>query len=203
MGCSADFRALKRRLSVLRARFLPRKFSQMGAYSAKQLDRARAYCLLAHAEIEHYLEKRAREIVVSAMRKWRESRYVSHTLVHLACNINGNRVGLPTKLGCPESVTSILQEAVNQYFHSLDTNHGIRIENILRILLPIGVRESDLDPVWLSTIDAFGGRRGRAAHSSAVTYTIDPQDELNTVKSIMDGLRELDQLLNRMLRQLG
>ena len=44
-------------------------------------------------------------------------------------------------------------------------NHGVRERNLMRILLPIGVRESDLDPVWVGEMETFGIGRGVIAMS--------------------------------------
>ena len=89
-----------------------------------------------------------------------------------------------------------------QYKHSVTNNHGIRISNILRILLPVGVQETEIDAVWLSTTDGFGAKRGATAHSASITYTIDPQDDFKTVDQIMSGVRDLDLLLNQIKKTI-
>jgi hypothetical protein len=72
----------------------------------------------------------------------------------------------------------------------------------LQILLPIGILESEIDTVWLSTTDGFGAKRGAAAHSTAISYQVDPKDDFQTIKQIMEGVREIDTLLNAIRRKL-
>ena len=51
--------------------------------------------------------------------------------------------------------------------HVTRENHGIKEKNILGLLLPVGVLETDLDPVWMGTMSSFGASRGVVAHTSA------------------------------------
>src|ERR1019366_1597466 len=54
------------------------------------------------------------------------------------------------------------------------------------VLLPIGLDPGDIDPIWISTLDAFGTNRGEVVHTSIKTQQqIDPQNELNTMKDIL------------------
>lgn len=61
MAPSKRFIELKGRLVELRQNLLPVKFSATGDYTDIQMDHARGYRLLAHAEIESYLEDVSRE----------------------------------------------------------------------------------------------------------------------------------------------
>ena len=56
MAYSVRFKTLEARVIVLRKQFLPARFSPSGAYSPAEFDNARAYRMLVHAELEHYLE---------------------------------------------------------------------------------------------------------------------------------------------------
>jgi hypothetical protein len=76
-------------------------------------------------------------------------------------------------------------KVVAQYGHGIAKNKGIRIPNLLQILLPIGVLEAEIASAWLSTTDGFGAKRGTTVHSASIMYTIDPQDDFQTVNQIM------------------
>ena len=67
---SARDRQLDRRIGKLRVHLLPFHFSPTGTYSADELDKARAYRLLVHAEIESYLEDSARRIANESLKQW-------------------------------------------------------------------------------------------------------------------------------------
>src|SRR6267143_3881061 len=192
MANSARFKALQLRVRELRNRFLPANFSQSGHYSATELDNARAFRVLVHAELEHFFEERARDIAERAFDLLRTNSRPSRPIIHLLSNIIGDQHGLPSKLGTQTTALSVTGKVVAQYKHGITQNNGIRIPNILQILLPIGVLESEIDTVWLSTTDGFGAKRGATAHSASIMYTIDPQDDFQTVNQIMDGVRDLD-----------
>ena len=83
--------------------------------------------------------------------------------------------------------------------HIIKKNHGIKEENLLEILLPVGISESQLDPLWLADMNAFGTARGDVAHRSGTVYkVIDPHLEFNTVQKLLPGLKKLDELLNKL-----
>jgi hypothetical protein len=202
MANSGRFKALQTRVSELRNRFLPVTFSQSGNYSPTELDNARAFRVLVHAEIEHFFEERAVDIADRAFDLFKTKARVSRPIIHLLSNVVGDQHGLPSKLGTQITALSVTGKVVAQYKHEIARNNGIRIPNMLQILLPIGVLEADIDSVWLSTTDGFGAKRGTTAHSSSIMYTIDPQDEFQTVNQIMTGVRDLDVLLNQIKQKL-
>ena len=77
-----------------------------------------------------------------------------------------------------------------------DENHGIRERNILRLLLPIGINEYDIDTTWLSTTDSFSQDRGESAHrSNRVANPLDPKTEHDRVGQILEGLMAIDHRL--------
>jgi hypothetical protein len=202
MAISARFKVLELRVKELRNHFLPAVFSQNGQYSAEELDKARAFRVLVHAELEHFFEERGLDIADRAFDLLRIKSRPSRPIIHLLSNIVGDQHGLPIKLGTPTNSLSIAGKVVAQYRHGINNNNGIRIPNILQILLPIGILETEIDAVWLSTTDGFGAKRGATAHSSSIMYTIDPQDDFNTVNQIMNGVRDIDELLNAIKGKL-
>lgn len=201
MAYSARFKHLETRAKELRKRFLPAKFSSTGTYSAEALDKARAFRMLVHAELESYFEERAIDIVDSAFQLWKTKGKPSVPIVHLLTGVSEVQ-GLPSELGTKTTALSITGSVVATYKKKINDNHGIRTANLLKILLPIGILEAKIDAAWLSTTDGFGGKRGATAHNTAIKYTIDPKDDFQTVNQIMTGVRELDLLLNTIMLKL-
>ena len=82
----------------------------------------------------------------------------------------------------------------------IDQNHGIREENLSKILFPIGIEPWSLDNVWLTTMDSFGRARGSVAHTSVKTQQpIDPETEFTRIaKLILPGLKKLDKKISRL-----
>lgn len=202
MAYSARYKTLESRISELRKQFLPKTFSSSGSYSSKELDNARAFRVLVHAELEHYFEERALEIAKVAVQLWISKSKPTVPLACLLTNIVGEQQGLPKKLGTQITALTVAGKVLSQYKHNLANNHGIRIPNLLEILLPVGVKEADIDSFWLSTTDGFAAKRGATAHSAAVTYQIDPQDDFKTVSLIMQGVRDIDTQLNTIRRTI-
>lgn len=209
MPLSKRFLELKKRLSELRRHMLPTKFSPTGSYTERQQDRALGYRLLAHAEIESYLEDIVRTVVTDKIRAWKKSRIPSNLLLaFLACYHSGwNEFDEENKLRIIElararkkitdRVEEIIDQAQKQFIQLLENNHGIREKNLKPLILPTGVDLKDLDNTWISDIDDFGKSRGYVAHSTKTTIgSINPEDEYNRVKALVTGLKELDSKLS-------
>ncbi|MGY0832356.1 hypothetical protein [Azospirillum argentinense] len=201
MANSLRYRKLDKRLKALRQRFLPKAFSPTGVYTQFALDKARAFRVLSHAEIEHYFEEEVTEIADRALASWINQQRACIALLHLVCNIAGELNGLPKKIGTNTNATSIVGKAVNQYKYNIRNNHGIKSANILQLLLPVGVNESDIDQVWLNVMDGFGQKRGQSAHTSHISYTIDPKDDHDIIfaaNGILHHIKDIDEKLQKI-----
>lgn len=198
MAHSIHYKALSTRVLELRRRFLPARFSRTGSYTTTQLDMARAFRILSHAELEYYFEARALDIATRAYDLWKNRNKATAPMICLLTNIIGDSKGLPSKLGTNITSLHVSGRVYGQYKHAIINNNGIKTPNLLNILLPISVLESDIDSAWLSTIDGFGAKRGETAHTAAVYNQIDPQDDYQTVMQIMSGIRDVDVLLNNI-----
>lgn len=198
---SARYKYLTGRLGELRRRLLPKEFSPTGAYNMQQYDKVRAYRLLVHAEVESYLEDRARDVATSAYNKWlRDHRPRSVLISLLAFHLQQEGLSaqkLREVLGGSRRHTDDSVKSANQSYNKmLSDNNGIKEENVLRILLPLGIEAGDLDSAWLTTIHDFGRKRGETAHTSIRTQQPpDPESELRIVSEIVGGLRKIDQKL--------
>lgn len=200
---SARFRALERRLKKLRQRFLPAAFSPTGDYDEKELDHARGYRLLAHAEIEAFIEDRCREIANSTVKKFRLDRRPRAVLLNILSFHPREQLGKEKLKAIHGSKRNYCEEAVTEantaYNKVLAKNQGIREDNILKMLLPLGLSPAVIDTTWLNTLDTFGVNRGNTAHTSVGTQQqIDPQDEWKTVESLLKGLEKLDDLMRKL-----
>ena len=213
MPRSARFRILSKELNRLKKQFLP-SISPTGFYSNRQLARTLAYRVLAHAEIESYLEDRVWEVVTEAKRNWDSSGKAHRTLICLIA-FSGQAMDAPPNTLTPTKpnktlppgkfkINKKIELAINCFKRVIDQNHGLKEANILALLLPIGIDSDDLDPALLATMNTFGEQRGLVAHSSATAYrTVQPPDpatELNTVKQIIQGLLQVDKLISSLIR---
>lgn len=196
MRRSRKFRELSSRISRLRNHLLPKAFHPMGLYTERQIDRARAFRLLAHAEIESYLEDIAFDTANKAYDIWQQRGLSTQPLIALVAFSEANSRDLTGKISLNnyDDLEGRIKRSINSFnSYTKGRNNGIKEADLLRLLLPIGITESDIDPVWLSTTNSFGGSRGETAHGSwRVTNPPDPQNEFNTVKQILQGLSDID-----------
>ena len=209
---SDKFITLRTQLNRLKDEFLP-EISPTSSYSESQLSRTAAYRVLAHAEIESYLEERAWTVVIDAKRAWDTTGKTTRTLICLLGfsdltmdkppdTLNRTR-GNPDDHDKRLKISKKIALSVNSFRNVIDNNHGVKEKNILALLLPIGIDTDDLDPAWLATMNTFGQKRGLVAHKSATSYmtiqTPDPANELNTVTQITDELLRIDELINNLI----
>lgn len=211
MPNSNRYRQLTGRLTKLRKHFLPKVFSPTGVYSDRQLDFARAYRLLAHAEFESFVEDIVWGAAVKKVSSWKNQRKSSDLIVcFLSCyhtDWNNEVDEEVTAIQSPkehikaakESAETVIDRAMNQFRSLVDKNHGVREASIKKIVIPVGVRWSELDQTWLNTVDTFGKLRGEVAHKAiGVQQQIDPQTEHQNVQILIVGFKTLDELIYRM-----
>lgn len=123
------------------------------------------------------------------------------TVSLMAYSANNNH-DIPTRLDLasrPDLLSKL--EKAHQEFSKFAraTNHGIREENVLRLLFPVGIREANINREWIQKIDEFGQNRGESAHKSGrALRRFDPQDDYQTVATIVKGIREIDASLISM-----
>jgi len=204
---------LEAQLSNLREYLLPKEeeFDPAGNYPDVAVTKAIAYRVLAHAEIESYLEERAKEVVLKAIKSWKTNQNSGRVLLSLLA-FSGMSMESP-----PSSILPIqdsqkktwsekidldekINKAVNAFYYNISKNHGIKEENLCQILLPIGFSPEKFDPTWLNDMSSFGEMRGEAAHSTSlnIRIAINPKDELTTVNNLLLGLKSIDAKLEEL-----
>lgn len=123
MPNSSRFIQLRAELSRARRHFLPRHFDPTGTtYSERKLDRTRAYRILAHAEIESFVEDILRSLVDQRFQQWQNSMQPSRVMVSLMAATEVSKKG-------NESVGQVIDRAVKRYRDIIGNNHGIRWRN--------------------------------------------------------------------------
>lgn len=215
---SVHFRALTSGVRELRNRLLPKVFIATGNYrfgDSVEI-KARSFVVLAHAEMETYLEERVIEIATTALQSWNSQAWVCRTTLCLLGFSGKELERPPSSLAPPKpnltkkwparlDISSRLEDAVKQYVDSISTrNHGVREPNILKMLLPIGYHHSKCDPLLLTELNNFGSVRGQLAHhrrARAVQQVIDPETEFRRIDGLLKLLAPVDRELNVLLKE--
>lgn len=154
-----------------------------------------AYRILCHGEIEYYIEEAIRKRINIVKNNWINHKKYSKCIASLIAYTE-NKFNYPLKYLNDVNNNNNLNYRINKVFSSFDTelkkNHGIKEENIVPLLVAIGI--TDIDQALLNTLSSFGSARGTIAHSStSVNNLINPQDEILTVNNIITSLKDLDQ----------
>jgi hypothetical protein len=210
MKRSQRYRDLVERLSELRHCFLPRKFDPLGNYDNETLLKASAYIVLAHAEIESFIEDRAQETALAAIKSWKEHKKANCVLIGLVAKYakvdNSSPNEINEKIENNKiSIMDLVDRSITAFSNEIDKNHGIRGFNINKLLTPIGIEIGSFDPTWILNMESYGKRRGEIAHKSRTKYTakkqINPEEEFETVNSLVgDGLKKLDFLTEGLIK---
>ena len=202
---SARYRSLVLNIAKLEKRFLPKKLS--GPFSLRQHDLARGFRLLAHAEIEAYLEDRARDVSLSALRKFKLTKK-PHVVVLSLLAYQMVQSQLSDKYlkehyrKQSDHIELVLESANKSYQYLLSQNHGIREDNVLSVLLPVGFKITDIDSIWLADMNSFGRTRGETAHTSfTAKKLVDPKTEKVTVDQLIKGLTPIDDVFSRLMQK--
>ncbi|MEQ8235304.1 MAG: HEPN domain-containing protein [Syntrophomonadaceae bacterium] len=201
MAKSDRLKYLEKRIKQLERHLLPKSYSPTGQYTDRQLDMTRAYRLLIHSEFEAYLEDRAKETAISAVKKWKASGKPSNVIISLLAFCYAPAINTPDSIQNSIKPIPLTKDVVDRVLAAFNTdikeNNGVRERNILKILYPIGIQSRDLDVTWLNQMDSFGEGRGDVAHRSIRTQQVpDPKNEKNTVATLMIGIRDLDEKIN-------
>lgn len=176
----------------------------------KELDMCRGYRLLCHAEIEDYLEERAKELLDLAKDNWFTHQKINTSLLSLFAHYkfisnpeiqSQDEIGkknTPKYMNLNDKVGKICADFKED---KIKGNHGVKQKNLISLLIPLGIDIFSLDAAWLSTMDTFGSRRGETAHTSSKTQQpIDLPSEKGDLKIILSGLKELDLKFNLIIQ---
>lgn len=204
-------------VSRLRKTFVPRVVpGSIAIPTPRHTLRAMAFRLLAHAEIESYIEERALQIAQDALTAWRAAGRPNSVTFHMTAFSGVMLTRPPASLSAPPNrqndwqalldPTKRVSKIYTSYIHDIRTNnHGIGERNLLKILLPLGFKISDFDPLLITEINDFSSKRGSVAHLSVrghVQTGINPLDEYLQVKRIVTGLRHVDRCFNRIYAEI-
>lgn len=215
MALSVRYKEMLSRLRELRKHMLPAKFSPTATYTDRQLDHARGYRLLVHAEMESYIEDISRDAVTKAIQSWKSNRKASEIMLsflaayHSSWSVNdtvGNEEIIKLakeRVNVKDSINEIIDKAQTQFLRRVKGNNGIKDKNFKELILPVGVDVSELDQTWLTNLDNFGSLRGEIAHKTkGATGVINPKDEYETVKQLVTGLESLDRKILNLCQGL-
>ena len=179
-------------LATLRRQFIV--IRQPPVYTDPEFARARAFVVLSHAAIEDYLEGIALEVVDKCIQAFNSDGKARTSL--LALLGYGSMSDVPSSFsGGPWGMRTLLRDSRKALRAWTEANNGVKAKDVLRLLLPVGVKETDMGSLWLQHMDDLGELRGRVAHHGnppGAQAPVDPLDTLDHVARVLPTLCRLD-----------
>lgn len=202
MANSPSHQRLVQAIERLRLVLLPDTFDPTGSYIDSQGTSLRAvsFRVLAHAEIEAYIEDIALELLETAWKAWKDRGVPSLTAMSLLAFSGREHTLPPSAASTPNAdldACNCMQKAQGVWRDAHRKNHGLKEENVLRLFLPLGVQANAIDTMLLADLSSFGTERGAVAHSATtrITQYVDPETEYKKISQLVQDLTSLDALV--------
>ena len=147
--------------------------------------RSASFLVLAHAEIEYALELEC--LTTAGLLKTSSDPTLAMIAWGFAMVKDDGSVSKSKKKRIP------LETLIDSYQHIVNTNNGIKENNLEALLLPIGV---DLQPLNtdIATLNSFGARRGDLAHQPLINWKTTDLPSVHVSSGIQAG-RSVDQII--------
>lgn len=181
-----------------------------------EVDRLHSFRLLAHSEIQSFVEGVAENLLAVTERVLGVRGQLTHAGHHLV--VYSRVLNLADRRNSKDSSyppfrlhqartevlhdRSLMENAVRAHRRRIADNNGVKASNLRRLLMPLGFREYSFRPGLLDLLDAFGSARGKVAHNTGVIGAIQLPSgsaELAAVQQILPGLLALDNFSARLL----
>lgn len=196
---SIAFKTMKANINSLQ-QILPTP-SVTGTYSQIELINIRAFRVLSHAEIEYFIEQRCEEVIL-AFRTNSNPRMrpkIQLSLQTFFSNFQKNKF----THGYSDN------ELVTMYKQKIKHNHGIKETNIFKLMAPLGITITQVDPITISLMDSYGSFRGAFAHN-AISHTpiavtgipliLDSTVEISKISQLVLALIPIDKIFKQLLK---
>lgn len=140
-----------------------------------------AYCVLAHAAMEEFVERVALRVMHKTVDAWTTRQVTSDTLVLLLAH-NGLNVVTEAKPGqalpsVSDQINSACNAARDRYSKAIHKNHGVSPEYLQSMLVPLAIDVTG-DANLINSLRQLAKARGAYAHSpmAAVKNPMAPED---------------------------
>lgn len=208
-----DLRELGERIFLLRLLYMPddERLASILDFTKDltraEIEFARAFCVMCHAEIEAYFEHLALKKAHSAFNKWdkykKSSRCLMFLLLSYSFEINLKKRALPktvNDLGQRKTQFELLlatsPQVKKSFEDAIDKNHGIKEKHLRTLFGSLGYDFSKMDTILLSDLNSWADDRGQYAHGKPKPFN--PIDELNRVKRVFLCLEKFSNQIDHL-----
>lgn len=194
MTKTKEYKYLEKRLKNLEKHF---DFNQsVTGITSLQEDRLKGFCILCHAEFEDYFESIAKRVFEESLNEWKAKKIANYQIASFFV--------LQKPIDSSDDAYTKSIQLSRLYKDILESNHGIKEDNIMKLYKPLGYRADDFDATLLSELNDFGKRRGESAHSSAqhTTIMLDKNTEFDRVNRILSLLIGFENTIRNKYKKL-
>lgn len=190
------FTTLQAHIGGLEAKFLGPHLPLDPAATPDSYDLdVRAFCVLAHAAFEQFVEDVCVGLAQDASDAWLYSNCCSQTLMALLA-FQRDRLPIEEDEAKPEvSFFTHIREASHTARSAFSTflrtqNHGVSVKYLRHMLLSVALDVPD-NARWLGSLKKLAGQRGDLAHRSHVQRIPSPEDARTWVSDCMEMLTKI------------
>jgi hypothetical protein len=165
------YQALNKHVNALQKEFIAQFIPTKPEHTPKIFQhQVKAYCVLAHAAFEDFVEAISLKVMSESMEVWLNKRVCSDSLLAL-CAYHGVRIECVEDENLPQQrvfdlLRVALKQAKKKHSDTLSNNHGFSLQYLRTILTPVGVNIPD-DANLANSLRMLADARGSYAHTIA------------------------------------
>ena len=191
MSCT-DFKLLKERLEILKEKFLDSQLAIEGndpLTFQSDFDQLAAFRLLFHAEVEGFLEAKAKENMDRISSSLTSPKWIRQYPELLSLAFALKKQAPHDELDTTK-FNNFVQTLVSSANQSIKDNNGIKSPSFILLSICAGKTIDEIDSVLSGSLNSYGKDRGDVAHKSVTqSRTINaPSTELSAATSIVNQI---------------
>jgi hypothetical protein len=177
--------------------------SDFSEYVREDHDRALGFRVLASAQLEHFVERRCAEVAkarASRFKTGQPTRTGRALLIWYGIR-KKQRYAIPLNDAECAPVPDRVDKSLDAYLQSISATHGMGGQDFHDLVIPLGLRESDLDAQLFDQLDALAQDRQVAAHVTVkrAKSMSEPIKEWYDIMQVVTGLANIDEALQEAL----
>lgn len=158
----------------------------------------KSYILLCHAIIEEYIEDLGYDVAIKARQMFKTKGLICKSLVSLVASgiigeVKNNKSKSKIGRDLVKNLEIFSSESLKRYKSIVDNNHGIKLENLSAVFVPIGFDPEAIDLALVNQLSAFGEKRGGVAHKFAIREEATLSAVDSDMAVIVRDLQQFDQ----------
>lgn len=177
-----------------------------------------AYTVLSHAAFENYFEDVAIGLMKNAFSDWDSNKKISDILLTQICYLlsynerqerfmsleiktKGNRTDLAKVTQYITHIDNLRQEAEKFFTKQIKDNHGIAIDYLLHVLIPVAI-DINQDPDMMNSLKKLKESRGEMAHKRSLTKIPIPTEIYEDIQNCLNLCNDIKIQCNNKIQPL-